>query len=173
MKWIIDPFRFIQPPEFSRGFGRFFILYVHPSSDSYYQPTLCRELLEDVMPFGGNTQQGFGIVGMLIMPVSIILMILKQPPGPIAKMIKLGAVDESSARKLKSLEIPRAYLLDNGLKRGVIRKTEDGRYWVDIGRNRRRRRRLAFLAGMLALMISLAIWYAWPWIGPIPSDISP
>ena len=124
------------------------------------------------MPFGGNAQQGFGMFGMLIMPVSIILMILKQPPGPIAKMIKLGAIDESSARKLKSLEIPRAYLLDNGLKRGVIRKTQDGRYWVDVDRNRRRRRFLAVLGGILALMVSVAIWYAWPWIGPISPEAS-
>ena len=122
------------------------------------------------MPFGGNAQQGFGMFGMLIMPVSIILMILKQPPGPIAKMIKLGAIDENSARKLKSLEIPRAYLLENGLKRGVIHKTHDGRYWVDVDRNRRRRRGLALLGGSIALIISVAIWYAWPWIGPIPSS---
>lgn len=121
------------------------------------------------MPFGGNTQQGFGMFGMLIMPVTIILMILKQPPGPIAKMIKLGAINEASARKLKSLEIPRAYLLENGLKRGVICKTRDGRYWVDVHRNRRRRRALALAGGIAALFVSVAIWYAWPWIGPIPS----
>ncbi len=105
--------------------------------------------------------------GMLIMPISIILMILKQPPGPVARMMKLGAVDESSARKLKSLEISRAYLLENGLKRGVIQKTHDGRYWVNVQKNRRRRWGLAIIGGAVTLSLSVAIWYAWPWIGPI------
>jgi hypothetical protein len=122
------------------------------------------------MPLGGNAPQGFGMFGMVIMPISIILMILKQPPGPVARMIKLGAVDESSARKLKSLEIPRAYLLENGLKRGVIQKTHDGRYWVDVQKNRRRRWGLAIIGGAVALSLSVAIWYAWPWIGPISNE---
>ena len=45
------------------------------------------------------------MLGMLIMPASILMIILKQPKGPISRLMKAGAVDESRARKLETLGV--------------------------------------------------------------------
>ena len=118
------------------------------------------------MPLGGGENQGFGMLGMLIMPASIVMLILKQPSGAVAKLIKAGATSERMARKLETVEIPRAYLVENAIRRKIVHRTADGRYWVDVARNRRRRRTMAVLGGLFALLLCVAIWQIWPHLLP-------
>ena len=122
------------------------------------------------MPLGGGENSGFGMLGMLIMPASIVMLILKQPSGGVSKLIKAGAVSERTARKLETLKIPRAYMVENAIRRKIVHRTKDGRYWVDVARNRRRRRNLAMMGGGLALLFCLAIWFTWPWLLPPPTE---
>ena len=118
------------------------------------------------MPLGGGGNQGFGMLGMLIMPASIVMLILKQPAGAVAKLIKAGATSERMARKLETVEIPRAYLVENAIRRKIVHRTADGRYWVDVPRNRRRRRTMAVLGGLFALLLCVVIWLIWPHLLP-------
>lgn len=117
------------------------------------------------MPMGGENS-GFGMLGMLIMPASILMIILKQPKGPIARLIKAGAVEESRARKLESLDIPRAWVVEGAVQKKIIIRTADGRYWVDVSRNRQYRWRLAILWTLVGVVLSLAAWFLWPLLSP-------
>ena len=106
------------------------------------------------------------MLGMLIMPASILMIILKQPKGPISRLIKAGAVEESRARKLETLDIPRAWVVESAVQKKIIRRTSDGRYWVDLSRNRRYRWRLAITWSLVMIMLSLAAWFLWPLLSP-------
>ena len=118
------------------------------------------------MPLGGGENSGFGMLGMLIMPASIVMLILKQPSGAVSRLIKAGAISERTARKLETVEIPRPYLVENAIRRNIVHRTPDGRYWVDVVQNRRRRRALALLGGVLGLFICGLVWYTWPYLLP-------
>lgn len=118
------------------------------------------------MPLGSGGAGGLGAIGMFIMPISIAVMLLKQPPGPVSKLLKAGAVDPETARRAERIEIPRPFVLDPFLARGIVHRTKDGRYWVDVGRNRRYRRRLALVAGLVVLSILVAGWLLWPFLVP-------
>ena len=62
------------------------------------------------MPLGSGGAGGLGAIGMFIMPISIAVMLLKQPPGPVSKLIKAGALDPETARRAERLEIPRPFV---------------------------------------------------------------
>lgn len=110
------------------------------------------------MPLGTGAAGGLGAFGMVLMPLGIVLMMLKQPPGPVAKLIAAGAVSSETARRCDRVDIPRPYVLDPAIRRRVVHRTEDGRYWVDVARARRLRRRTAITVG---LFISAAAALAW------------
>ena len=111
------------------------------------------------MPFGSDGGGGFGALGIVIMPLMIAGMILKQPPGPISRLISARATSPDSARRLEKIGIPRPYVVDAALRRGVVHRTEDGRYWVDVERNRRFRRKVALIAGAVALVLAAGGWW--------------
>ena len=123
------------------------------------------------MPLGSGGAGGLGAIGMFIMPISIAVMLLKQPPGPVSKLIKAGAVDPETARRAERLEIPRPFVLEPFLARGIVHRTSDGRYWVDVTRNRRYRRRLAVVAGLVMLAVLVSGWLLWPVLVPPPKEI--
>ncbi len=115
------------------------------------------------MPLGGAAPGGLGALGMLLMPAGIVVMMLKQPPGPVAKLIAAGAVSPETARRAEGLGIPRAFVLDPAIRRGVVHRTTDGRYWVDVERARRVRRRTAIGAGLVtATVIAVGWWLVAP-----------
>lgn len=111
------------------------------------------------MPLGSDAAGGFGALGMIGMPLMIAAMILKQPPGPVAKLVAAKAVSEETARRLEKIGIPRPYVVDAAVRRGVVRRTSDGRYWVDLGSNRRFRRKIAIMAGLAALGAGALVWW--------------
>jgi hypothetical protein len=111
------------------------------------------------MPLGGAAPGGLGALGMLLMPAGIVVMMLKQPPGPVAKLIAAGAVSPETARRCEGLGIPRAFVLDPAIRRGVVHRTSDGRHWVDVDRARRVRRRTALLAGTVTALVIGAGWW--------------
>ncbi|MBC23007.1 MAG: hypothetical protein CMJ32_03705 [Phycisphaerae bacterium] len=98
--------------------------------------------------FGGGMGMG---LGMIIMPISIILMIRRQPPGPLKLMLRAGATSPAMARKLTTLGIARPSMLSADLKRGTIIRLEGGRYYLDQSAYRRSRWRQAII---IAFVIS-------------------
>jgi len=116
------------------------------------------------MPLGGAAPGGLGALGMLLMPAGIVVMMLKQPPGPTSKLIKAGAVSPETARRSEGLGIPRAYVLEPAMRRRVVHRTPDGRYWVDVARARQMRRRTATVAGVVTLAAMAVGWWA---LGPL------
>jgi len=110
------------------------------------------------MPFGSESG-GLGAFGVVIMPLMIAGMILKQPPGPIAKLIAAKATSPDAARRLEKIGIPRPYVVDAAVRRGVVNRTTDGRYWVDVQRNRRFRRKVAAFAGVGVLLLAAGGWW--------------
>ena len=110
------------------------------------------------MPFG-NEAGGLGAFGIVIMPLMIAGMILKQPPGPIAKLLKARATSPDAARRLEKIGIPRPYVVESAVRRGVVHRTPDGRYWVDVQRNRRFRRKVSVIAGVVALGLVAGGWW--------------
>ena len=110
------------------------------------------------MPFGSEAG-GLGAFGVVIMPLMIAGMILKQPPGPIAKLIAAKATSPDAARRLEKIGIPRPYVVDAAVRRGVVNRTADGRYWVDVQRNRRFRRKVAAFAGVGVLLLAAGGWW--------------
>ena len=110
------------------------------------------------MPFGSEAG-GLGAFGVVIMPLMIAGMILKQPPGPIAKLLAAKATSPDAARRLEKLGIPRPYLVESAVRRGVVNRTVDGRYWVDVQCNRRFRRKVSVLAGVGALLLAAGGWW--------------
>ena len=121
------------------------------------------------MPLGGGGAGGLGAIGTFILPISIAIMFLKQPPGPVSKLIKAGAIDPDTARRPTGIDIPRPFILEPALKRRVIQRTSDGRYWVDLARNRQYRIRLAIAVGAVVFGIGAAAWVLWPHLGPLPT----
>ena len=111
------------------------------------------------MPLGGAAPGGLGALGMLLMPAGIVIMMLKQPPGPVATLIKAGAVSPETARRSEGLGIPRPFVLDPAIRRRVVHRTEDGRYWVDVDRARQVRRRTAVIAGIVAAAVGVVGWW--------------
>jgi hypothetical protein len=111
------------------------------------------------MPLGGAAPGGIGALGMLLMPAGIVIMMLKQPPGPVAKLIAAGAVSPETARRSEGLGIPRPFMLEPAMRRRIVYRTQDGRYWVDVVQARRHRRRLALATGMIAGIMALAGWW--------------
>ena len=113
------------------------------------------------MSGGSELGGGLGALGALIAPLGIAAMLLKQPPGPVGRLIAAGAVSPDTARRAASVEIPRTYVLEPAIKRRIVHRTDDGRYWVDVARNRRFRRRVAATAGAVVLLLLIVAWEVW------------
>ena len=104
-----------------------------------------------------------GLAG-LIAPISLAAMLLKRPAGPVRKLIKAGARTPDTARRAAAVGIPREYVLRPYARLGVVRRLDDGRWYVD-GRRDRRIRICMFLAiTVLAAGLGLATW--WVTAGP-------
>ncbi|HAW94984.1 MAG TPA: hypothetical protein DCX60_01790 [Phycisphaerales bacterium] len=104
--------------------------------------------------FSGGGGGGMAL-GLLIMPMSIAALLLRRPSGPIRKLVEAGAVSEETARKPRSVDIPREIALRPYERFGVVRRLSDGRCWVD-----RRRERLirGFIWGSVTVVAaSLAL----------------
>jgi hypothetical protein len=100
-------------------------------------------------------------IGILAFPLMIIAMILKQK-GPAAKIMKLGAISPATARKPADLDLRDRYILPDAVKRGVIVKLDDGRYYVDLPTFRRRRRWSIALAVVICAGLVVTAWLIWP-----------
>jgi hypothetical protein len=94
-------------------------------------------------------------------------MLLKQPAGPVGKLISAGAVSPETARRLESVDIPRPFVVEPAISRRIVIRTDDGRYWVDVRRNRRFRRRVALFTGLVVLGVGLLGWRLGAHLGPL------
>ncbi|MEE2971610.1 MAG: hypothetical protein VX672_00650 [Planctomycetota bacterium] len=113
------------------------------------------------MPAGSELGGGLGALGAQIAPEGIAALLLKQPPGPVGRLISAGAVSPDTARRAATVDIPRVYVLEPAIRRRIVHRTADGRYWVDVDRNRRFRRRVAATAGGVVLLLLLVVWEIW------------
>ena len=116
--------------------------------------------------FGGGGGLGAGLgLGMLITPIMIASMILRRPASPVRKLIQAGATSPSTARKLRGLGIPRELPLKPALRRGVARKLDDGRWYVDLRRERQVRIRTLSVVCVLALLFAVGVWFGFLLLG--------
>jgi len=96
--------------------------------------------------------------GMLIMPVTI-LMLMRKDPGPVGTFLRAGAVSEETARRPSAIGIVRLFLVQDAAKRGVLVGLGDGRFYVDVLTYRRRRRRMIAITLMAAAALTAAgLW---------------
>ena len=108
---------------------------------------------------GGGTGLGAGLgLGMLITPIMIASMILRRPASPVRKLIQAGATSPETARKLRGLGIPRELPLRPALRRGIVCKLDDGRWYVNLERDRQVRIRMLLVVCLFALLLALGIW---------------
>ncbi|MCP3903774.1 MAG: hypothetical protein GY715_09080 [Planctomycetes bacterium] len=104
---------------------------------------------------------GLGL-GMLIMPVSILLL-MRKDQGPVGMFLRAGAISEETARRPAALGIGRLFLVQDAAKRGVLVALADGRYYVNVPTHRRRRRRSLTLALLVAVtFVALGSWLLIP-----------
>jgi hypothetical protein len=106
-------------------------------------------------PPGAGT---FGILGGLLLPLSMVLAWRKGPPGPVGALLRAGAVDRDVALKPKTAGIVRPGDLDRFVRSGVVHADADGRYWVDLAALRRRRIRLIVGVGLVGLAVLGGGW---------------
>ena len=116
--------------------------------------------------FGGGSGLGTGLgLGMLITPIMIASMILRRPASPVRKLIQAGATSPGTARKLRGLGIPRELPLQPALRRGIARKLDDGRWYVDLRRERQIRIRTLSIVCLLALLLAAGVWFGFHLLG--------
>lgn len=100
----------------------------------------------------------FGVLGGLLLPVSMILAWRKRPPGPVGALVKAGAIDPGVALRPKTAGIVRPGDLDRFVQSGVVRTLDDGRVWVDVATLKRRRVRMTVAVGAV---VAVAIGGGW------------
>ena len=106
-------------------------------------------------PPGAGT---FGLLGGLLLPLTMIIAWRKRPPGPVGALVKAGAVSADVALKPKTAGIVRPGDLDRFVRAGVVRTLDDGRVWVDLAELRRRRIRITATVGAIA---AIAVGGGW------------
>jgi hypothetical protein len=110
------------------------------------------------MPPTGGT---FGMLGGLIMPISVLIALRKAPPGPVRRLMNAGATSPDTALKPSTAKITRPVELSRALRQGVVIALPDGRYWVDATRYRRRRIALAVVIGVVLAACAEGAWFYW------------
>lgn len=100
----------------------------------------------------------FGILGGLLLPLSMIIAWRKRPPGPVGALIKAGATDASVALKPKTAGIVRPGDLDRFVRAGVVQALDDGRVWVDVVALKRRR---LWITAVVGGIVGLATGGGW------------
>jgi hypothetical protein len=106
-------------------------------------------------PPGAGT---FGILGGLLLPLSMVLAWRARPPGPVGALVKAGAIDPGVALKPKTAGIVRPGDLDRFVRAGIVRVLDDGRVWVDLAALRRSRMRLTAIVGLAAAAVLVGGW---------------
>lgn len=96
----------------------------------------------------------FGLLGGLLLPVSMIIAWRKRPPGPVGALVKAGAISPEVALKPKTAGIARPGDLARFERAGVVRTLDDGRVWVDVAMLKRQRIRITVAVGA-AMTIAL------------------
>jgi hypothetical protein len=113
---------------------------------------------QTAMPMNGGS---FGILGGLIMPISVLIALRKAPPGPVQRLIIAGATSPETALKPATAKIVRPIELARAVRLGIAIALPDGRYWVDVKRYRRRRLIVALIVGALLGLVAEGAWLYW------------
>ena len=99
-----------------------------------------------------------GILGGLLLPLSMILAWRKRPPGPVGALVKAGAIGADVALKPKTAGIVRPGDLDRFVRAGTVRVLDDGRVWVDVAELKRRRMRWTISVGLAVTVVIGGGW---------------
>jgi hypothetical protein len=102
------------------------------------------------------------------MVVSLLMTLRKQPPGAPGKLMRAGATSAERALKPKTAGILRHHELEPALRSGLVFELEDGRYWVDVPRLKRRRLRLALIVFCATGAVVAGAWFALRAMGLLP-----
>ena len=119
-------------------------------------------IVVDRMPIPPMTPPGagtFGILGGLVLPLSLILTWRTRPSGPVGALLKAGATGPALALKPKTAGIARPGDLDRFVRAGIVHADGDGRFWVDLAALRRRRIRAGAAVGLVGLAVLVGGWF--------------
>lgn len=96
-------------------------------------------------------------LGAIALPIGLLLLARKMP-SPLAAFRRANATAPETARKPSTLNLP-AWSIEDAQRKGLIVSTGDGRYYLDVARDRARRRvwSIAMIAAAV-LTAPLAIW---------------
>lgn len=89
---------------------------------------------------------------LLLMPLFILAMILNRP-GPVTVFRRAGAISPQTARRPSSLKIENMDLVKDAAKSGRLIALDDGRYYVDVPRVKRRQRITISVAAVIAVAV--------------------
>lgn len=110
-------------------------------------------------PTGGGA---FGMLGGLMMPITVLLALRKAPPGPVKRLLLAGAVSPETALKPSTAKITRPIELNGPTKRGIVVAMPDGRFWVDVPRFKRQRMIWAIALGLVLAVVAELAWLIVP-----------
>lgn len=99
----------------------------------------------------------------ILFPLSMLFM-LRTQKGPVRKFMTAGAVSAETARRPGSIEInltDRLHL-DGLVRRRVLSRLDDGRYFVNVAIHRRRRRLLVTTVIVLFTTTLAFVLFVWP-----------
>ncbi len=102
-----------------------------------------------------------------MMPIAIFLAMRRQPPGPVGRLVKAGAISPETALKPTTAKIYRLADLDAHMRAGIVTSMPDGRYWVDVIKLRRRRLKIAIVIGIAAAVLAECAWLFLRWVKAI------
>ncbi len=104
----------------------------------------------------------FSKFAIVLMPLGFFLLAWKNR-GPGGRFAAAGATSPDTARKCQTVGIKHDRVIAVHVESGLLRKTEDGRYYVDLEVYASRRRRAFVIAGVGALLGGAAL--AWLLLG--------
>jgi len=97
---------------------------------------------------------------MMMAPLAIFGLLLRDG-SPAKQFIAAGAIDPEHARKPRSIGVTSDREVTDAMRRGELVSMGDGRYWVHLGRHRRRRLIMwGFVLGVwtTAAVVMLVVW---------------
>jgi hypothetical protein len=93
----------------------------------------------------------------------LLLALRNQPPGPVGRLMKIGAISPDTAVRPSTAKIARSYELNGPVRSGLVVMLPDGRCWVDVPKVKRRRWMIAIIAAVIVAVLAELLWLFLRW----------
>lgn len=98
------------------------------------------------------------------MPLFLLAMAFARRGGMVELFVKAGAVSAGTARKPASVGAKDMVLVNRAAKRGSLVATNDGRFYANLEKVRRGRKRFRFAmvgAAVVVTALLILVWHPW------------